>query len=99
MRPPPNDEMSLGRVRTFLALARASVHGAEHSDVALCVQWTKIAGGLGFVLLVDVPEDVAVNAAELPLLGLKVACVAHAASVLQVRPIEVRKRIFQMIFV
>jgi hypothetical protein len=51
------------------------------------------------VLLVDVPEDVAVDAAELPLLGLKVACVAHAASVLQVRPIEVRKRIFQMIFV
>ncbi len=54
---------------------------AKHADISLRVRWTKCTKCLGFMLLVHVAEDVAIQAAELPLLGLKVTCAPNIVMV------------------
>ncbi len=71
-----------GRVaeyRTFLALACTSVRPAEHSDVTLRIFRTRFAECLAGLLLVEVPEAIAVDATELPNFGLEVTY-HHGAS-------------------
>jgi hypothetical protein len=60
--------------RTFLALARTSVRPAEHSDVTLRIFRTKLAGCLAGLLLVEIAQRIAAQAAELRSFGLEVAC-------------------------
>jgi hypothetical protein len=64
---------------TFLALARASLRRVEHTEVSLRACWTSLAEGLAFLLLVDVAEAVAADAAELSLLRLEEAYTAEGA--------------------
>ena len=59
--------------RTFLALTRAAVSGAEGSDVSLCILCTSLARCLLLQLLVEIPNGIAADAAELPRLGLEEA--------------------------
>jgi hypothetical protein len=59
--------------RTFLALARVFGRSAENSNESLGVWRTSHAGRLGGQFLIEVPkEDVATDAAELPLVWLEV---------------------------
>jgi hypothetical protein len=67
----------VGHAPTFLALARAAVPRAKYADISLCVRCTECTKCLGFVLLVHVAEDVAIHAAELPFIGLKVTCASN----------------------
>ena len=65
----------------FLALARASGGGAENSNVSFSGVGTRNAQILSPELLIKVPKAVAADAAELPLLGLEIACkhISHAS--------------------
>ena len=63
--------------RTFLALARASVCSVEDSKKSLRILWTGFANHLTVPLLEKIAQAVAVDAAELPLLGLEETCNQH----------------------
>ena len=58
----------------FLALARASGSGAENSNVSFGGFRTGNAQCLSREVLVEVSKAVAADAAELPSLGLEIAC-------------------------
>ena len=67
----------------FLALARASGSGAENSDVSFSAVGTGNAQCLSREVLVEVSKAVAADAAELPRLGLEIACghICHASAI------------------
>ena len=59
---------------TFLALAGTSVRCAKHSQVSPRILRARLAARSTSILLVHISYTVAVDAAELRLLGLKVTC-------------------------
>ena len=52
-------------LRTWLALARASVCCVKNSKVALSAEWTSRATRLPLYLLVEIAQIITANAAEL----------------------------------
>ena len=70
----PSYVISTGSSRTFLALARTPILCGQDVYIASCVGRAGLTKRLGRLLLVEVAEVVAANAAELTSITLEQSC-------------------------